>query len=349
MKCTIKQLAEELNLSRNTVAKALKNSNEVSSKTKQRVLNKARELNYNNINKELFSESGDVTSPSNVNNGSILFLTKTYAPDSEFWTAVLTGIESILSNAHYHLVIGIMSESNLKKMDFPTALKDPSIKGIILVEICDGAICNALLQYNLPIITVDLPKDYNPVLDMIDIVTMENKKNIHRIVNYLISKGAERFAFVGDIYSANVGRGFQERFDALQECLSDNHLELDRKHCLLTETSDEFQDFQTVVKKLQKMASVPDVFICGNDRTAIQLIYALQFLGYQIPKDVSVVGFDDIPASERITPSLTTIQTPKKYLGIAAARQMLERIQYPNSPHSYMEYETKLIIRDSTI
>lgn len=349
MKCTIKQLAEELNLSRNTVAKALKNSNEVSSKTKQLVLNKARELNYNNINKELFSESGDVTSPSNVNNGSILFLTKTYAPDSEFWTAVLTGIESILSNAHYHLVIGIMSESDLKKMDFPTALKDPSIKGIILVEICDGAICNALLQYNLPIITVDLPKDYNPVLDMIDIVTMENKKNIHRIVNYLISKGAERFAFVGDIYSANVGRGFQERFDALQECLSDNHLELDRKHCLLTETSDEFQDFQTVVKKLQKMASVPDVFICGNDRTAIQLIYALQFLGYQIPKDVSVVGFDDIPASERITPSLTTIQTPKKYLGIAAARQMLERIQYPNSPHSYMEYETKLIIRDSTI
>lgn len=349
MKCTIKQLAEELNLSRNTVAKALKNSNEVSSKTKQRVLNKARELNYNNINKELFSESGDVTSPSNVNNGSILFLTKTYAPDSEFWTAVLTGIESILSNAHYHLVIGIMSESDLKKMDFPTALKDPSIKGIILVEICDGAICNALLQYNLPIITVDLPKDYNPVLDMIDIVTMENKKNIHRIVNYLISKGAERFAFVGDIYSANVGRGFQERFDALQECLSDNHLELDRKHCLLTETPDEFQDFQIVVKKLQKMASVPDVFICGNDRTAIQLIYALQFLGYQIPKDVSVVGFDDIPASERITPSLTTIQTPKKYLGIAAARQMLERIQYPNSPHSYMEYETKLIIRDSTI
>lgn len=349
MKCTIKQLAEELNLSRNTVAKALKNSNEVSSKTKQRVLNKARELNYNNINKELFSESGDVTSPSNVNNGSILFLTKTYAPDSEFWTAVLTGIESILSNAHYHLVIGIMSESDLKKMDFPTALKDPSIKGIILVEICDGAICNALLQYNLPIITVDLPKDYNPVLDMIDIVTMENKKNIHRIVNHLISKGAERFAFVGDIYSANVGRGFQERFDALQECLSDNHLELDRKHCLLTETPDEFQDFQIVVKKLQKMASVPDVFICGNDRTAIQLIYALQFLGYQIPKDVSVVGFDDIPASERITPSLTTIQTPKKYLGIAAARQMLERIQYPNSPHSYMEYETKLIIRDSTI
>ena len=80
-----------------------------------------------------------------------------------------------------------------------------------------------------------------------------------------------------------------------------------------------------------------------------ELMYALQFLGYQIPKDVSIVGFDDIPASERITPSLTTIHTPKKYLGIAAARQMLERIQFPNSPHVYSKYETELIMRDSTL
>ena len=205
MKCTIKQLAEELNLSRNTVAKALKNSSQVSTKTKQLVLKKAKELNYKNIDEELLlSTLSESASNNNTNNGSILFLTKTYAPDSEFWTAVLTGIESVLSNAYYHLVIGIMSESDLKKMQFPSSLQDPSIKGIILVEICDTAVCNALLQYNLPIITVDLPKSYTKALDMIDVVTMENKKNIYRIVNRLISKGAERFAFVGDIYSTNV-------------------------------------------------------------------------------------------------------------------------------------------------
>ena len=350
MKCTIKQLAEEINLSRNTVAKALKNSDQVSAKTKQIVLKKAKERNYKNINELLLQETTpEPTTQPNTNNGSILFLTKTYAPYSEFWTAVLTGIESILSNANYHLVVGIMSESDLKKLEFPSSLNDPSIKGIIIVEICDASVCNALLQYNLPIITVDLPKNYTKALDMIDVVTMENKKNIHRIVKHLMSKGAERFAFIGDIYSTNVGRGFQERFDALQDCLKENHLELDKKCCLLNETPDEFRDFQLVVKKIQDMPSLPDVFICGNDWTAIQLIYALQFLGYQIPKDVSVVGFDDIPASERISPSLTTIHTPKKYLGIAAARQMLERIQFPHSPHSYAEYETELIIRDSTI
>ena len=113
MKCTIKQLAEELNLSRNTVAKALKNSDQVSAKTKQIVLKKAKERNYKNINELLLQEATpEPTTQPNTNNGSILFLTKTYAPDSEFWTAVLTGIESILSNANYHLVVRIMSESD---------------------------------------------------------------------------------------------------------------------------------------------------------------------------------------------------------------------------------------------
>ncbi|WP_243127117.1 substrate-binding domain-containing protein [Clostridium sp. BSD2780061688st1 H5] len=254
----------------------------------------------------------------------------------------------MLSAAHYHLVIGIMSESDLKKLEFPNAIEDPSIKGIIIVEICDETVCNALLKYNLPIVTVDMPKKYTSAMEHIDVITMENKRNVYTIVSQMIEKGAKKFAFIGDLYSTNVGRGFQERYEALCGCLSDHHLEIDQACCLLHETSEDFRDFQFVIKKIQDMPYLPDVFICGNDWTAIQLIYALQALGYQIPRDVSIVGFDGIPASERIVPSLTTIYTPKKYLGIAAARQMLERIQYPDSPKVYSEYSTQLIIRDST-
>lgn len=350
MKCTIKQLAEELGLSRNTVAKALKNSSDVSTKTKQIVLAKAKELNYKKLNPDTLSllPKQEEVSETPVTNGSILFLTRTYATDSEFWTTVLTGIESILSAAHYHLIIGIMSESDLKKLEFPNAIEDPSIKGIIIVEICDETVCNALLKYDLPIVTVDMPKKYTNAMEHIDVITMENKRNVYTIVSKMIEKGAKKFAFIGDLYSTNVGRGFQERYEALCGCLSDHHLEIDHACCLLHETSEDFRDFQFVIKKIQDMPYLPDVFICGNDWTAIQLIYALQALGYQIPRDVSIVGFDGIPASERIVPSLTTIYTPKKYLGIAAARQMLERIQYPDSPKVYSEYNTQLIIRDST-
>ena len=94
MKCTIKDIAKELNLSRNTVAKALKGSSEVSPKTQELVHAKAKEMHYTNHSE--FSPSA--AKP--ANKGSILFLTRTYANDSEFWSSVLKGIEAILSAAN---------------------------------------------------------------------------------------------------------------------------------------------------------------------------------------------------------------------------------------------------------
>lgn len=344
MKCTINDIAQALHMSRNTISKALKGNSEVSEKTKERVLAKAKEMNYFSNN----MESVDISGPAE-NKGSVLFLTKTYASDSEFWTSVLKGIEAILSAAHYHLVIGIMSESDLKTLQFPSAIQDPAIKGIIIVEICYEAVCHALSKLSVPIVTVDMPRNFTDLMGRFDIVTMENKINIFKITEYLIDKGAKKFSFVGDIFSPNVGQGFQERFEALNECLQDHKLKLDKDCSLLAETNEDYRNFNKIVEKIRQMSSLPDVFICGNDWTAIQLMYALQFLGYKIPRDVSIVGFDNIPASERIVPALTTINTPKKYLGIAAARQILERIEHPDAPCAFSQYATDLILRDSTI
>ncbi|WP_394919476.1 LacI family DNA-binding transcriptional regulator [uncultured Robinsoniella sp.] len=343
MKCTIKDIAKELNLSRNTVAKALKGSSEVSPKTQELVHAKAKEMHY--ISHTEISPAGQKP----ANKGSILFLTRTYANDSEFWSSVLKGIEAILSAANYHLVLGIMSDTDLKTLQFPGSIYDPSIKGIIIVEICYESVCKALLQFPLPIVTVDMPKNYHDLMGKFDIITMENKINIYNITNQLLEKGAKRFGFIGDIYTSNVGRGFQERYDALNECLKEHNLKLDQKCCLLHETTDDFRNFGLVIEKIQQMSGLPDVFICGNDWLAIQLIYALQFLGYKVPRDVSVTGFDNIPASERIVPALTTISTPKEYLGIAAAKQIIERIDHPDAPCIFAQYATELIMRGSTI
>jgi len=231
----------------------------------------------------------------------------------------------------------------------PPALNDPSIKGIIIVEICYKSVCKALLRYNLPIVTVDMPKDYYDLLGEFDIVTMENRKNIYRITEKLILKGLKRFAFAGDLYSENVGRGFLERYKSLELCLKDHGLQLDKACSFLHKTEEDYRNFQKVLEMMKSLSSLPDVFVCGNDWTAIQIMYALQFLGYKIPRDVNIIGFDNIPASEHIVPALTTINTPKEYLGIAAARQIIERIEYPNSPCVFSQYATELIERDSTL
>ena len=103
MKCTIQNIAEYLGLSRNTVSKALKGNPEVSENTRDLVVKTAQKMGYKNLG----FTSTNLPSSESLSNGTILFLTKTYAPDSEFWTTVLRGIESVLSDAHYHLTMSL--------------------------------------------------------------------------------------------------------------------------------------------------------------------------------------------------------------------------------------------------
>ena len=153
MKCTIKTIAEELNLSRNTVAKVLNKKEGVSEKTKKLVLDKARELNYRSA---LSKNSEPAISPSTE---SILLLTRASVNYSVFWINVMKGIESVLAQHHYSFNIGIMDDNVMHTLTLPANIHSSSVKGIILVEICDIRVCQAILKLDLPTVTVDMPRE----------------------------------------------------------------------------------------------------------------------------------------------------------------------------------------------
>ena len=342
MNCTIKDIARELNLSRNTVSKALNGSSGVSEETRKKVQEKAREMNYRQ-----FLIDSSMSKPM-THQGSILFLTRASADFSEFWVKVMTGIESVLSENGYQLVLGVMNSEDLEQLRFPTILTTSNIKGIIMVEICETRVCNALLNYNLPTVTVDMPSNYDDLIGKLDIITMENKINVSLIVNKLIKKGYSRFSFAGDIYSENVGRGFKERYDSLLNTLENSGLSLDTNCSFCNETEKDFMNINYLASKIKNFTSLPQVYICGNDWTAIHLMHTIQYLGYKVPDNVSIVGFDNIPDSVKCTPSLTTIDTPKEHLGTTAANCIIQRIQNPQMPYVYSQYSTQLILRNST-
>jgi len=342
MNCTIKDIAKELDLSRNTVSKALNGSPGVSAETRKKIQEKAREMNYRQ-----FLIDNSLSKPM-TNQGSILFLTRASADFSEFWVKVMKGIESVLSENGYQLVLGVMNSEDLENLRFPAILTTSNIKGIIMVEICETRVCNALLEYNLPTVTVDMPSNYSELIGKLDIITMENKINVSHVVNKLIKKGYSRFAFAGDIYSENVGRGFKERYESLLGTLENSNLSLDIDCSFCYETEKDFMNVNYLADKIKKFPSLPQVYICGNDWTAIHLMHTIQHLGYKVPHDVSIVGFDNIPDSAKCTPSLTTIDTPKEHLGITAANCILQRIKDPKVPYVYSQYSTQLILRNST-
>ncbi len=343
MKCTIKDIAQELQLSRNTVAKVLNHKEGVSEKTARLVLAKAREMNYQRA-----IDEGNAKH-TNAPTQQILFLARASVNYSGFWIQVMRGIEQVLRDSDYSLQLAMMDDNDIQNLRFPSVISSPSVRGLILVELCDRRICEAALSYRLPTVTIDMPRESEGILGHMDIVTMENKQPVRALTNALIGKGCRDFAFAGDIYTYNIGRGFQERYDALIETLSANGLALNEKASMLRETDQQLMNISYIVSFLKRLDHLPQVYLCGNDWTAIQLMHAIQFLGYSVPKDVSVIGFDNIPESVNTLPPLTTINTPKERLGIAAARCLLERIADPSIPCVYSQYMTDIVIRGSSV
>lgn len=338
MKCSVQKIAIELHMSRNTVSKALNGRPGVSEATRKLICEKANEMNY----RSFLLEQEDTKATEE----SILFLTKATI-HGEFWLTVMKGLEDVLKKNHYNLILGVMNDDDMLSGHLPSQIYTPDVRGVVMVEICDEEICQKVIQLGLPTVSVDAPRYYETLSASMDIVTMENKRVIQQLVHNLIAQGKKSFAFAGDLSSANVSAGFQERFDALCKALSEHEIAIDRQRSLIDESNQQFMNFSYLISRFENMKKLPDVYICGNDWTAIQMMHAIQYCGYSIPTDVSILGFDNITESASTVPALSTVNTPKELLGYAAANCVLDHIANPQRPNVLIQYATQLIQRDS--
>lgn len=339
MGCSIQDIARELHLSRNTISKALNGQPGVSAKTRKEIIEKATEMKYRNFLTNFEQEKED--------KGSILFLTKTNA-HTDYWITAMQGIESRLTGTGYKLVLGIITDEQLEKCILPPIVYSEATKGIVLVELCAVNICKAIIALEKPVVSIDYPGTKDPVLAQMDIVTMENQVNITKLVELLAAKGCKRFAFAGNIYSDNVGNGFLQRYTAYHSAVGRLGLTDDVNCSFLSESQQYFMNFSYLIKRIKAMNPLPDAIICGNDWTALQLLQALQVCEIPVGEKILLAGFDNIKESSTCTPPLTTIDSPKALMGKAAAQCLLDRIETPDMPHVFMEYQTKLLLREST-
>lgn len=93
---------------------------------------------------------------------------------------------------------------------------------------------------------------------------------------------------------------------------------------------------------------MPDAFICVNDRNAATVIKALQYNGYKIPKDIKIVGFDNMELSSKMKPTLTSLEVSRKIIAKKAIRRMHEMIHEHTVPET-IQLSPQIIERESTI
>ena len=200
---------------------------------------------------------------------------------------------------------------------------------------------DALTTRNVPVFVVDADSS-GPLLKTVQV---DYEHGIRQAVQHLAALGHERMAFVGgprDLKTATIRRS------AVEKCMEEIGLEL-RPELFV----DGDHTIEAGMKALSTLAAMPDrpsAVLCSNDMTAIGVMRAAFDLRLKVPRDLSVVGFDDIRLAQFMAPPLTTVQmsqTEIAQLSFSALLDFLEPTRHGNGRQMY-SMKTNLILRRST-
>lgn len=338
-KVTIQDIARELNLSRNTVSKALRNSEQVSYETKCMVIKKACEMGYTKLSPAVLRQSG--LSDISDKNRTIVVLIKREI--SLFWNSIIMGISDELNSCGYKLQLNFISDEDEKNLVFPLDF-DEKVSGIIILSVFSQDYLDKIIKHGIPTVFLDAPGDLETITNQGDFIICEGFNSVKQITANLISQGIRRIGFIGDITYC---RTINDRYQGYLKALEEANIELDSS-IVAYQAPNRFYTAQEVEEALNKFSCIPEAIVCANDDIALDVIRYMKDRGLAVPKDVAVTGYDDIEGLTRVEPFLTTASVPKQKLGRRLAQQLLWRIKHPDFPKEVVFIEVQVVFRESS-
>jgi len=165
-------------------------------------------------------------------------------------------------------------------------------------------------------------------------------------VEYLISLGHTKIGYIGEIPELGKNKVINEhRFEAFKDTLTKNGLTVDYNY--IKDITLSSKDGYDAMIQLINSGTLPSAIFCANDITAIGVMQAIHKSGLKVPKDISIIGLDNIEISEYFRPSLTTIHVPKEELGKFAVKLLIDRINGGHEINTLIKLPFKLIERES--
>ena len=217
-----------------------------------------------------------------------------------------------------------------------------SLEGI---ELYDEVFLKKFLTLTTPVIFIDAVFGLKDMTGNFDAILMESREPMYHISKAFIKRGLNRIVFCGDYKHC---QGFYERFLGVRDAIADIPHRMDMSQQLILPDDSPFGDTSWLAKKINNLSIMPQVIICANDSIAINVCQALKRLRLNIPKDVQVVGFDNIVDASIYSPSITTVNVDKELLGQEALYMLIDRINRPKTPPRMIYFKTELIYREST-
>jgi LacI family transcriptional regulator len=262
---------------------------------------------------------------------------------SPYSAGVLTGLAAELKdNGYYLLVHPLLIGEDLTSM--ARLLRGGRLDGVV-VRLVDATpagdeLLDLIGAAGLPCVCLERPVDGRYGFGS---VLFENDRGAHTATTYLVSRGHRRIAHLaGDpLYdSARSRRAGYER--ALREAGRPVDLEL------IQGGSWDPTIVEEAVQQLRALADPPTAIFAANDSLAFRAVELLRTSGYRIPEDVAVVGFDDIPLAQEMSPPLTTIRIPLAEIGRRAAAQVRQLIDAGQSGNGEVDLVPAELVERNT-
>ncbi|MBL8341479.1 MAG: LacI family DNA-binding transcriptional regulator [Rubrivivax sp.] len=175
-------------------------------------------------------------------------------------------------------------------------------------------------------------------------VGFRNRAAVMRAVHYLLDLGHRRIAMLAGITAGNDRAA--ERVAGVREALARAGLKLPA--ALLAESAYTLQPAREATRRLLAARPPPSALVCGNDVLAIGALLECQALGVEVPRQLSVVGFDDLDMARQWQPALTTMHVPTETMWTLAAEHLLARLEGAEAGPVQRELQVELVVREST-
>ena len=343
-KVTIQDIADALGVSRNTVSKAINNSEGLADATRERILQKAVEMGYKQFSYiSLSPENGvqlsDPADQKTQQSREIALLTGNVIDPAHFASLFLDRLKKELANLGYALNMHRVERENLLCRTLPVTFVPEQACAIVCVEMFDRAYDEMICSLGLPVLFVDGPNKRDGIDLPADQLYMDNTTNVTKFVNDMLVRGKRKIGFIGDYEHC---QSFFERYTAFRCAMLLAGEPVDEQFCLKTNDYDKLNEMLTALPEL------PEVFVCANDFITGDAIYILRKLGKSVPEDVLFFGFDDSPNSRIFSPTLTTVHIHTQVMAFTAMQMLVSRIKEPDLNYRIIHTETELIYRDST-
>ncbi len=322
MKPTIKDVAKQANVSISTVSRVINEKGYVHEETRNLVLKTIKELGFvpNQLARSLTNRLSKI----------IAVIVPHIGP--YFYGELLEAIEASAQSNGYKIMFFNVQDDLERELEYLNFLDQYNIEGVIIASNFQNI--NKLDEIKVPIITIDHILDEN-----IPSLTANNVKAGELAANHLISGGAKNIAlFRGPSFLMTT----QERTLGVNNILS--------KHNLMADIFD-FDlikpDVELIKQILINNPEIDGIF-AYSDTLALVIMSVLKELGKRIPEDVSIIGYDNAPFCEWITPPLTTISQPVNFLGKQSFINLIKLIRGVELSLLHEVVDVTLIKREST-